>query len=83
VGIQQSDLHTHYTVVRILANGTTTIDVGTEERPAPAGQEKGTRTGWIQDLVFTIRTLSPRFLTCRAESRGSVSLPGQMSIHAV
>jgi cytochrome c oxidase subunit 1 len=37
-----------------MPNGTSTIDVGTEEFPALPGQEKGTLTGWIQDLVFTV-----------------------------
>jgi cytochrome c oxidase subunit 1 len=35
-----------------MANGTTTIDVG--ETIARPGEEKGTLTGWVQDLVYTV-----------------------------
>ena len=37
-----------------MANGTTTIEPGTELMPARPGQERGTATGWIQDLVYTV-----------------------------
>jgi hypothetical protein len=37
-----------------MANETTIIDTGTEQFPAKPGEEKGTLTGWIQDLVFTV-----------------------------
>ncbi len=37
-----------------MANGTTIIDPGTELLPARPGQERGTPTGWIQDLVYTV-----------------------------
>ena len=37
-----------------MANGTTTVDVGEEQLPARPGQERGTLTGWIQDLVYTV-----------------------------
>lgn len=37
-----------------MANGMTAKNVGTETVPARPGEEKGTLTGWIQDLVFTV-----------------------------
>ncbi len=37
-----------------MANGTTTVDVGEEQLPARPGQERGTLTGWIQDLIYTV-----------------------------
>jgi cytochrome c oxidase subunit 1 len=37
-----------------MANGTTTIEPGTELMPARPGQERGTATGWIQDLAYTV-----------------------------
>ena len=37
-----------------MANGTTIADVGEEQLPARPGQERGTLTGWIQDLVYTV-----------------------------
>jgi cytochrome c oxidase subunit I len=37
-----------------MANGTTIVDVGEEQLPARPGEERGTLTGWIQDLVFTV-----------------------------
>jgi len=35
-----------------MPNGTTTID--TRERIAGPGEEKGTLTGWVQDLIYTV-----------------------------
>ena len=37
-----------------MANGTTTIESGTDLVPARPGQERGTRTGWILDLAYTV-----------------------------
>ena len=37
-----------------MANGTTIVGVGQEQLPAKPGEERGTLTGWIQDLVFTV-----------------------------
>ena len=37
-----------------MANGTTIAESGTELRPARPGEERGTATGWLQDLVFTV-----------------------------
>ena len=37
-----------------MANGTTITDSGTELRPARPGEERGTPTGWIQDLAYTV-----------------------------
>jgi cytochrome c oxidase subunit 1 len=37
-----------------MANGTRIIDTGTEHLPARPGEERGTLTGWIQDLVYTV-----------------------------
>jgi cytochrome c oxidase subunit 1 len=37
-----------------MANGTTTVDVGEEQVPVKPGEENGTLTGWLQDLVFTV-----------------------------
>ncbi|MBV9298977.1 MAG: cytochrome c oxidase subunit I [Verrucomicrobia bacterium] len=37
-----------------MANGTTIIDSGTELRPARPGEERGTATGWILDLAYTV-----------------------------
>jgi cytochrome c oxidase subunit 1 len=37
-----------------MANGTTIIESGTESMPARPGEERGTPTGWIQDLVYTV-----------------------------
>ena len=37
-----------------MANGTTITESGTELLPARPGQERGTPTGWIQDLVYTV-----------------------------
>jgi cytochrome c oxidase subunit I len=37
-----------------MANGTTTVDVGEEKVPVKPGEENGTLTGWLQDLVFTV-----------------------------
>ena len=37
-----------------MANETTIIDTGTKQFPAGPGEEKGTLTGWIQELIFTV-----------------------------
>src|SRR6202048_4825850 len=37
-----------------MANGTTIIDSGTELQPARPGEERGTATGWILDLAYTV-----------------------------
>ena len=37
-----------------MANGTTITESGTELQPARPGEERGTATGWLQDLVFTV-----------------------------
>src|SRR6201982_3437011 len=37
-----------------MANGTTIVSVGQEQLPAKPGEERGTLTGWLQDLVFTV-----------------------------
>jgi cytochrome c oxidase subunit I len=37
-----------------MANGTTITDAGTELLPARPGEERGTLTGWVQDLVYTV-----------------------------
>lgn len=37
-----------------MANGTTITDSGTELIPARPGEERGTPTGWIMDLVYTV-----------------------------
>jgi cytochrome c oxidase subunit 1 len=37
-----------------MPNGTTITESGTELQPARPGEERGTATGWLQDLVFTV-----------------------------
>ncbi len=37
-----------------MANGTTITDAGAELVPARPGEERGTLTGWVQDLVYTV-----------------------------
>ena len=37
-----------------MANGTTITDAGAELLPARPGEERGTLTGWVQDLVYTV-----------------------------
>ena len=37
-----------------MANGTTITDSGTELQPARPGEERGTATGWILDLAYTV-----------------------------
>ncbi|HYY26443.1 MAG TPA: cytochrome c oxidase subunit I [Chthoniobacterales bacterium] len=37
-----------------MANGTRTVDIGTALAPARPGEEHGTLTGWLQELVFTV-----------------------------
>ncbi len=37
-----------------MANGTTITDSGTELQPARPGEERGTPTGWILDLAYTV-----------------------------
>jgi cytochrome c oxidase subunit 1 len=37
-----------------MANGTTITESGTELQPARPGEERGTATGWVQDLLFTV-----------------------------
>src|SRR5215469_9686527 len=38
-----------------MANTTSSLkEIGTELAPAPPGQEHGTLTAWIQDLIFTV-----------------------------
>src|SRR5580704_2524670 len=37
-----------------MPNGTTITDAGAELLPARPGEEKGTLTGWVQDLVYTV-----------------------------
>ncbi|MGA7127447.1 MAG: cbb3-type cytochrome c oxidase subunit I, partial [Chthoniobacterales bacterium] len=38
-----------------MANPTSTLkEIGTELAPAPPGQEHGSPTAWIQDLIFTV-----------------------------
>src|ERR1700729_4088630 len=37
-----------------MANGSKIIDVGAELLPARPGEEHGTLTGWVQDLVYTV-----------------------------
>jgi cytochrome c oxidase subunit 1 len=37
-----------------MPNGTTITDAGAELLPARPGEERGTLTGWVQDLVYTV-----------------------------
>ncbi len=37
-----------------MANGTIIAESGTETLPARPGEERGTLTGWVQDLVYTV-----------------------------
>jgi cytochrome c oxidase subunit 1 len=37
-----------------MANGTTITDAGAELVPARPGEERGTLTGWVQDLIYTV-----------------------------
>src|SRR5271165_7401210 len=37
-----------------MANGTTITDARAELLPARPGEERGTLTGWVQDLVYTV-----------------------------
>src|SRR5260370_41983986 len=37
-----------------MANGTTIIESGTELLPARPGEERGTVTGWVQELIYTV-----------------------------
>ncbi len=37
-----------------MANAFGTLDIGTEQAPSRPGEERGTLTGWIQDLFFTV-----------------------------
>ena len=37
-----------------MANGTTITESGTELQPARPGEERGTATGFVQDLLFTV-----------------------------
>ena len=37
-----------------MANGTIIAEPGTETLPARPGEERGTLTGWVQDLVYTV-----------------------------
>jgi cytochrome c oxidase subunit I len=37
-----------------MANGMTITESGTELRPARPGEERGTATGWVQDLIYTV-----------------------------
>src|ERR1700738_4897507 len=37
-----------------MANGTTITDAGAELLPARPGEERGTLTGWVQDLIYTV-----------------------------
>jgi cytochrome c oxidase subunit I len=37
-----------------MADGTIIAESGTETLPAKPGEERGTLTGWVQDLVFTV-----------------------------
>jgi cytochrome c oxidase subunit 1 len=37
-----------------MANGTITAESGTDALPAIPGEERGTLTGWVQELVYTV-----------------------------